>query len=119
MQRRKVLLPEPDGPMTHSTSPAGISTVMPLSAWNAPKLLHTSTARTMGSLWVPPMLTASRWRGRGRARKGGRGGGGGGERGRGARLQQRQHGDHRDVPDARHDQQLDHAGVGVVDVLRV
>src|SRR5680860_1870040 len=38
-QRRKVLLPDPDGPITHSTSPSATAQSMPLSTSNFPKLL--------------------------------------------------------------------------------
>ena len=36
MQRRKVLLPEPEGPMTHTTSLAAIRQEMPRSTWLSP-----------------------------------------------------------------------------------
>src|SRR5680860_1691970 len=38
-QRRKVLLPDPEGPITHSTSPSATSQSMPLSTSSFPKLL--------------------------------------------------------------------------------
>ena len=36
MQRSSVVLPEPDAPIRHSTSPARTSSETPLSAWNPP-----------------------------------------------------------------------------------
>ncbi|STV37692.1 Uncharacterised protein [Klebsiella pneumoniae] len=39
MQRRKVLFPEPDGPMMHTTSCGLISQLMPRSTWLSPKRL--------------------------------------------------------------------------------
>src|SRR3977135_1470751 len=47
MQRRNVLLPEPDGPTTHITSPLSIASEMPASAVNLPKRLTTSAATTI------------------------------------------------------------------------
>ena len=52
MQRRKVDLPDPDGPMMHTTSPAGTVREMPLSASWLPNDLQTSAARTIGSAEV-------------------------------------------------------------------
>ncbi|MCY1562420.1 hypothetical protein D9M68_998120 [compost metagenome] len=36
-QRRKVDFPEPDGPITQTTSPSATSALMPLSTWLEPK----------------------------------------------------------------------------------
>ena len=36
MQRRKVLLPEPDGPIRHSTSPGATSRSIPFSTSSRP-----------------------------------------------------------------------------------
>src|SRR5450830_47811 len=47
-QRRKVLLPDPEGPMTASTSPLSTSSETPLSTSTGPKRLCTSTARIIG-----------------------------------------------------------------------
>src|SRR4029453_12052451 len=44
MQRRKVLLPDPDGPMIHKTSPLDSASEIPLSAWKLPKYFSTSAA---------------------------------------------------------------------------
>src|SRR5271155_2281008 len=49
MQRRKVDLPEPDGPRMHITSPRPTSRLMPLSTSRRPKYLCTPSARTIGS----------------------------------------------------------------------
>ena len=48
MQRRKVDLPEPDGPIRHSTSPAPTSRLMPFSTSRRPKRLWTRSAMTIG-----------------------------------------------------------------------
>ncbi len=48
MQRRKVLFPEPEGPMMHITSRGATSMSMPRSTSLRPKLLCTASARTMG-----------------------------------------------------------------------
>src|SRR3990172_4258537 len=47
-QRKKVLLPEPDGPITAMTSPLSTSSETPLSTSTGPKRLCTSTARIIG-----------------------------------------------------------------------
>ncbi|CFO07572.1 Uncharacterised protein [Bordetella pertussis] len=47
MQRRKVDLPEPDGPTTTTTSPASISSVMPSSTVESPNFLVTLWNSTM------------------------------------------------------------------------
>src|SRR5438445_6040928 len=49
MQRRKVLLPEPEGPIMHSTSFGDTSRSMPWSTSSRPKLLCTASALTMGT----------------------------------------------------------------------
>src|SRR5215475_8491277 len=46
MQRRNVDLPDPDGPMMHSTSPSWTSTSMPCKMRAAPKLFSTPRACT-------------------------------------------------------------------------
>ena len=48
MQRSSVVLPEPDGPSTQSTSPFGTSSVIPLSTSTRPKRLCTASVRTIG-----------------------------------------------------------------------
>ncbi|CAM5612673.1 hypothetical protein SCALM49S_09218 [Streptomyces californicus] len=48
MHRRKVDLPEPDGPMRQNTSRGATSRSMPLRMWAAPKDLWTPSAFTMG-----------------------------------------------------------------------
>src|ERR1700712_2888748 len=49
MQRMKVDLPEPEGPMMHNTWPGSTLRLMPLSTSRGPKDLRTSSARTSGS----------------------------------------------------------------------
>src|SRR4051812_29711730 len=46
--RRKVLLPEPEGPMMQRTSLASTSRFTPESTWRLPKDLRTSTALSRG-----------------------------------------------------------------------
>src|SRR5258708_33018869 len=41
MQRSSVLLPDPEGPVTQTTSPAGLSRSMPCSTSVSPKRLET------------------------------------------------------------------------------
>src|SRR5215207_3950453 len=48
MHRRKVDLPDPDGPMTHMTSRGATSRLMPLSTSKWPNFLWTSSALTIG-----------------------------------------------------------------------
>src|ERR1700732_434517 len=48
MQRRKVLWPEPDGPIMHMTSFGATSRSMPRRTSSRPKLLCTASALTMG-----------------------------------------------------------------------
>ena len=57
MQRRNVDLPDPDGPIRHSTCPRPTSSVMPLSTANAPKLLHTRSALTIGVVSVAVVIS--------------------------------------------------------------
>src|SRR3989337_803298 len=53
MQRRKVVLPEPLGPMMTTASPRATSIETPRSTSSRPKRLWTSTARNMGSAIAP------------------------------------------------------------------
>ena len=46
-QRRKVLLPPPDGPMMETTSPLEMCSLTPLSTWSSPKLLCKSKRRSV------------------------------------------------------------------------
>jgi hypothetical protein len=46
MERRRVDLPEPDGPIRATISPAATSTVTPFRAFRVPKVLDTSRADT-------------------------------------------------------------------------
>src|SRR3546814_12472383 len=48
MQRMKVDLPEPEGPMTQTTSPFISSSEMPFSTWRLPNDLCTSRQRMIG-----------------------------------------------------------------------
>src|SRR3954454_949820 len=113
MQRRNVLLPEPEGPMMHRTSPRGTSSETPASACSAPKYLCTSTAATIASMRSGPLRLV---------------------RDRGLRaplaaalgevpleevLADLEHGHDDQVPDRGDDQELDDARVGIVDRLRV
>src|SRR4051812_21485101 len=113
MQRKKVLLPEPEGPMMQDTSPRGTSSETPASACSAPKYLCTSTAATIASMRSGPLRL---------------------DRDRRPRtalaapfrevpfeevLADLEHGHDDEVPDRGDDQQLDDARVGVVDRLRV
>src|SRR5260370_21088021 len=50
MQRRNVLLPEPDGPIMHMTSFGCTSRSIPRNTSSRPKLLFTASAFTMGEL---------------------------------------------------------------------
>ena len=52
MQRRSVDLPDPEGPMTHTTSPRNTSRSTPWSTSSGPKFLLTDWMRTMGSASV-------------------------------------------------------------------
>ena len=52
MQRRNVDLPDPDGPITHITSPGATSRSMPLSTLSWPNDLQTLSAFTIGT-WAP------------------------------------------------------------------
>src|SRR3972149_2010259 len=60
MQRRKVVLPEPLGPMRTTTSPRATSIETPRSTSSRPKRFWTSTARTIDSdiaptFYAPPV----------------------------------------------------------------
>src|SRR5712691_10322644 len=59
MQRRNVLLPEPDGPIMHITSWGATSRSMPRSTSSRPKLLCTASALTIGT---PPISVRPRQR---------------------------------------------------------
>ena len=48
MQRRNVLLPEPDGPSSETTSPVSTERSMLLSTSLSPKTLRTRLASTIG-----------------------------------------------------------------------
>ena len=73
MQRRKVLLPDPDGPIRHITSFGATCMVMPRSTSRRPKLLWTACASTIGfgiallSLSVRPRADGHVVRRRGRS----------------------------------------------------
>src|SRR5689334_15599351 len=104
MQRRIVLLPEPEGPMMQVTSPRETESETSLSAANVPKTLLTPAARTIAF-----MMAASRRRGRSRravapaiAL---------GEIALDEVLADLQHGHHREVPAGGDDQELDHAAI--------
>src|SRR5258708_3786351 len=56
MQRRSVDLPEPEGPITQTTSPLGISMSMPRSTSSLPKRLHTPSRRM-----ISPSVDAGGW----------------------------------------------------------
>src|SRR5207302_7278028 len=53
MQRRNVLLPDPDGPIRHSTSLGATSRSIPRSTSSRPNRLCTASAFTMGSDVMP------------------------------------------------------------------
>src|ERR1700694_4379540 len=55
MQRRKVLFPDPDGPIMHMTSFGWTSRSLPCSTWSRPKLLCTASALTIGVTLMPSM----------------------------------------------------------------
>src|SRR5665647_161482 len=60
-QRRNVLLPEPDGPMTTTTPPSGTCRLIPLKTSSLPNRLQTLWASTMGvttHLLLPPASPA-------------------------------------------------------------
>ena len=57
MQRRNVDLPEPDGPITHATSPGCTCRSTPRSTSVLPKLLWIPTASTIG--WSCPSSVMS------------------------------------------------------------
>src|SRR6266550_4270180 len=62
MQRRKVLLPEPDGPIMHMTSLGETSRSIPRRTSSRPKLLWTASALTIGALLISAMLARERHR---------------------------------------------------------
>src|SRR2546421_1575015 len=66
MHRKKVLLPEPDGPIRQSTSFGDTSRSMSLSTSSRPKLFCTASALTMAGLLTLTVLAAGhgrcRWR---------------------------------------------------------
>src|ERR1700704_4671672 len=62
MQRRKVLLPEPEGPTMPSTSFGDTSRSMPWSTSSRPKLLCTASAFTMGATLMSSMPPGERHR---------------------------------------------------------
>src|SRR5204862_601473 len=106
MQRRKVLLPEPDGPTMQRTSLRSSASETPASAVNLPKRWTTSVAMTiLGTLCtrLPGILV-------------------GAAAALAARevpleeiLADREHRHDDEVPDRRDDQELHHARVGVID----
>ena len=49
MQRRNVVLPEPDGPMMQTTSPRATSSDTLRRQWMRPKYFSTSSALTIGA----------------------------------------------------------------------
>src|SRR5207247_4996363 len=57
MQRRNVLLPEPDGPIMHMTSLGKTSRSMPRRTSSRPKFLWTPSALTIGAPCMSAMLT--------------------------------------------------------------
>src|SRR6266487_748128 len=56
MQRRKVDLPEPDGPMMQTVSPRRTSSTIPFSTSSRPNRLWTSVARRTGSSLPPTFM---------------------------------------------------------------
>src|SRR5258707_12766201 len=66
MQRRNVLLPEPEGPIMHMTSLGATSRSMPRRTSRRPKLLCTASALTIG---MAPMSVRPRERNRGLDRR--------------------------------------------------
>src|SRR5260370_42007317 len=60
MQRRNVLLPDPDGPITHITSFGWTSRSIPRSTSSRPKLLCTASALTIGLALTSARLPAER-----------------------------------------------------------
>ena len=53
MQRRNVLLPDPDGPMMQATDPAGMFRSMPFRTYVESKDFRTSRANTIESAGTP------------------------------------------------------------------
>src|SRR5438270_7664100 len=58
MQRRKVLFPEPDGPIMHITSRGLTSRSMPRSTSSLPKFFCTASALTIGALLISTVFAA-------------------------------------------------------------
>src|SRR5262245_37672645 len=56
MQRRMVDLPDPDAPITHTTSPRLTEAVKPRMTWLAPKLLWTSLSSIIARSLAPELL---------------------------------------------------------------
>src|SRR3989304_2071619 len=117
MQRRKVVLPEPLGPMMTTTSPRATSMSTPRSTSSRPKRLWTSTARTIDSaiaptFYAPPVRAsnASAARDRQRPREEGLRPLPLGDR-EGAlelRLEEAEDGDEHQIPEGRHRVHLHH-----------
>ena len=59
MQRSSVDLPEPEGPMMHTTSPFGTDRSMPRSTSSGPKDFHTCSSRTIGAASSPVAAAAT------------------------------------------------------------
>ena len=67
MHRISVDLPEPEGPITTTTSPRATSRLMPRSTWSLPKYLCRFSIWMMGSIFppvyrVPSPMARSSWR---------------------------------------------------------
>src|SRR2546421_493628 len=139
MQRRKVLFPDPDGPIMHMTSRGETSRSIPRRTSSRPKLLCTASALTIGALLNSTMLAARRGRcGRRHLRRGRWDGvegkqhaakaleGRGGQAALGAAaemtlqviLADREDRCHRQVPNAGDDCQFDHLEGGAGNLLR-
>src|SRR6478735_1323795 len=110
MQRRNVLLPEPEGPMMQVTSPRETASETSFSAANVPKTLLTPAARTISF-----MMATSRRRGRS-----GHPVAPGitlGEIALDEVLADLEQGHDREIPARGDDQELDDAAIRVIDVL--
>src|SRR3990172_11064457 len=119
MQRRKVVLPEPLGPMTTTTSPRATSMSTPRSTSSRPKRLWTSTARNIESaialtFYAPPVRASNA--APAPPRKGQRPREqrlrplplGDGEGALQLRLKEAEDGDEHEIPEGRHRVQLNH-----------
>src|SRR3989442_10437246 len=62
MQRRNVLLPEPEGPIMHMTSRGATSRSMPRKTSSRPKFLWTASALTIGAPCMSAMLAGQHGR---------------------------------------------------------